>query len=280
MEKLSRVKKYEELRKNIETQHGEDDTGNKLTPFANRLNGINPSLFKKVPISDDIPYVPERERREAYVEEETKAPTNNFKNEYMDDFINEVREYNIKKGNREDMDTQIDILHQLNNVNREKRSHYVEDIQEDLDEPASLTKNEIASQIQSLLNESNHENKEAVEHDRIQALSMEQEETNLQPIIENEVKPILHNLEEETLSIKKISDTQTSQVKEIHHQLIEETQQLRVQMGEYEGEINDLNDGLDHTNKTLNLILFLLIFSLIVVIGIIIFYIFKTGGMF
>ncbi|MEF9961635.1 MAG: hypothetical protein RR863_03710 [Erysipelotrichaceae bacterium] len=280
MEKLSRVKKYEELRKNIETQHGEDDTGNKLTPFANRLNEINPSLFKKVPISDDIPYVPERERRETYVEEETKATTNNFKNEYMDDFINEVREYNIKKGNREDMDTQIDILHQLNNVNREKRSHYVEDIQEDLDEPASLTKNEIASQIQSLLNESNHENKESVEHDRIQALSMEQEETNHQPIIENEVKPILHNLEEETLSIKKISDTQTSQVKEIHHQLIEETQQLRVQMGEYEGEINDLNDGLDHTNKTLNLILFLLIFSLIVVIGIIIFYIFKTGGMF
>ncbi|MEG2907724.1 MAG: hypothetical protein RR945_00790 [Erysipelotrichaceae bacterium] len=273
MEKLSRVKKYEDLRKNIETQHGDDVTGNKLTPFANRLNEINPTLFKKVAVTDDVDYVPERERREVYTETEVEAPVSSFNNEYMDDFINEVREYNIKKGTREDMDTQIDILHQLNNVNREKRSHYVEDIHEEKGDTISLTQNDIASQIQALLKDVDEEkNQPEDEHSFVVETPVD--------VIKEDIKPILHNIKEESVAISNASNNEVLEVKAIHSQLVEETQQLRVQMGEYEGEINDLNDGLDHTNKTLNLILFLLIFSLIVVIGVIIFYVLKTGGIF
>ncbi len=45
-----------------------------------------------------------------------------FTNEYLDDFIKEVRAYNIRKGNRETDNTQADILYQLNAANRAKKN--------------------------------------------------------------------------------------------------------------------------------------------------------------
>ena len=81
-------------------------------------------------------------------------------------------------------------------------------------------------------------------------------------------------LEEE--DVQEIDDVQPDNT--YHKKLIEETQQLRVQMDEYEEELTDLSDGVEKTNKLLNFVLCFLILVLLVVIGFIGYSIWKAGG--
>lgn len=65
----------------------------------------------------------------------------------------------------------------------------------------------------------------------------------------------------------------------MHKKLIEETQQLRVQLDEYEGELSDLSSGVEKNNRILNFILCFLILVLLVIIGFIGYYLWQaTGG--
>ena len=64
MEKLSRVKKYEQLRKEIETEPAEEIKSDQLSQYANRLNEFDPVLFKKMEVKEEV-HVPVREKKEA-----------------------------------------------------------------------------------------------------------------------------------------------------------------------------------------------------------------------
>lgn len=159
MEKLSRVKKYAELRKSIETDNNIDKTlhteENGALEQEETLKKFDSSIFKKVDIKEDGEYTPVREKKEEPLEQPPVDDT--FTNEYLDDFIKEVREYNIRKGTRESDNTQADILYQLNAANRAKRSHYIQEIQEEPqpEEPKKtvLSRDDIALQVQNLLKE-------------------------------------------------------------------------------------------------------------------------------
>ncbi|MBS6373462.1 MAG: hypothetical protein KH431_02460 [Erysipelotrichaceae bacterium] len=268
MEKLSRVKKYEDLRKNIESENpssGDVVSGDKLSSYANKLNTIDPTVFKKMDIKEEN-HIPERERREAYFQDELDTPISSFTNEYLDDFISEVKEYNIRKGTRENEDTEIDILSQLQNVSR-KRSQYVEQIKDPqpvqkLEETNTISRDDIAKQVQELLKE---EKLEPVNDDPIVTKAAEPKESTQVYEKITRPQPVMEAAEVPTDSM--------------HAQLVEETQQLRVQLNEYEGELTDLNDGLDKTNRILNIILCTLIFVLIAVIGVVIYWLVKEGGL-
>ena len=103
-------------------------------------------------IKEDGEYTPVREKKEEPLEQPPVDDT--FTNEYLDDFIKEVREYNIRKGTRESDNTQADILYQLNAANRAKRSHYIQEIQDEPqpEEPKKtvLSRDDIALQVQNL----------------------------------------------------------------------------------------------------------------------------------
>ena len=160
MEKLSRVKKYAELRKSIETDNNIDKTLHTeegvVQEQEETLKKFDSSIFKRVNISSDEEYTPVREKKE---QDSIERPPvdDTFTNEYLDDFIKEVREYNIRKGTRESDNTQADILYQLNAANRAKRSHYIQEIQEEpeAEEPKKtiLSRDDIAMQVQNLLKE-------------------------------------------------------------------------------------------------------------------------------
>ena len=95
-------------------------------------------------------------------------------------------------------------------------------------------------------------------------------------------------IQDEQQPVKKIiqpvvldEDEQPEQVQQtdtMHKQLLEETQQLRVQMDEYEDELTELSDGVEKTNKLLNVLLCFLILVLLVIIGGIIYTIWNAGG--
>lgn len=345
MEKLSRVRKYEDLRKQIENETV--GTGElpqeKIQDYAERLNEIDPSIFKKVTISEEDTYTPERERKmtNSYDSDSTMS---DFRNEYLDDFINEVREYNIKKGNRENENTQIDILNQLNAVSRAKRSDYVQVIADEVNEPInnqtmSLSKEQIAKEVQNLLQEEPVSPEVSTPSEPIRSYIEPSEPVQAEPVLMAEpsipayqepTSPVDLNMtmdilpfgprEGEKPSAKKVQPKPKPQAaaventkqagvqpekrhpfvsrkpkptvvptkeeqleiereKKLQQKLVEETQQLRVQLNEYEDDLNDLSEGVEKTNKMLNIILGCLILALLVIIGIIIFWIVQAGGL-
>lgn len=334
METLSRVKRYEDLRKQIEDDSIGTDTPpeEKLQSYAKRLNEIDPSIFKKVTITEEEPNAPQRERIETSIYDDNDSTMQEFRNEYLDDFINEVREYNIKKGNRESENTQIDILNRLNSVSRAKRSDYIQTIEEDIKEAkqedaAAMNREDIAAQVKSLLEEENtplEGQKVSVEEQKAEEqpqqdvtieasrteLSQEQSEAQSMPkqakklslkkhkdlpVTEiNEVNSNVKNVTEpsekqEKRSVSNKPKPKTVATKELqaevereqrlHQKLVEETQQLRVQLNEYEDDLNDLSEGVEKTNKMLNVILGCLILALLVIIGIIIYWVIQAGGL-
>lgn len=313
MEKLSRVKKYEELRKSIETDNHVDTKEEATLHNDDTLKRFDSSVLKKAEIKEDT-YQPGREKVIEEVKEEA-APQGDeagFTNEYLDDFIREVRQYNIRKGTRECENTQVDILNQLNAVNRAKRTQYVEKIEDEEPEETMvstpvkqiLKKEDIALEVQNLLREDEEpvetpveEAKENEAVDVDQTLLIKDSFSHL----DDEVEETLPPMEEETEEVeeepvqkkrgffkkKKVEETTLEDDEEeedvpvsptIHKKLLEETQQLRVQMDEYEDELTDLSDGVEKTNKLLNFVLCFLILVLLVIIGFIAYSLLKAGG--
>ena len=161
MEKLSRVKKYEDLRKSIEMDNNIDATvqDESLAASENLLKSFDSSVFKKVEIKEEEE-TPKRAKAFDDQAETNKENLNDtFTNEYLDDFIKEVRDYNIRKGNRESEDTEVDILYQLNAANRAKRTRYIQEIKDEVPEMVQespktvLSKEEIAQEVKNLLRE-------------------------------------------------------------------------------------------------------------------------------
>lgn len=248
MEKLSRVKKYEELRKQIDLDINDD------TPNTNR---IEPVLFKKMEITEEK--APRREKEYTII----KDNSDTFVNEYMDDLIKDVKKYNREKGLLQSDVTEIDILNQLKNPSRLRREDYVKTIQEEpkLNEATLIqSKKEIAKQIQDLLNEENE-------------IGMNVSKVEIQ---EQEIEKI-EEIVEQISNEENIEPINEEKIKEIQL-LNEQTQQIKIQMEKHEEEMEELSVGIDKTNKLLNILLVFLIVALCLVIGFTVFVVLKSSG--
>lgn len=288
MEKLSRVKKYESLRKAIEIDNNIDAAeDSKSSELA--LKSFDSSIFKKAAIKEET--APKRAKEEKEVEGKESSTSDTFTNEYLDDFIKEVRDYNIRKGNRQSEDTQVDILYQLNAENRAKRTRYLQEIKDKQDdtiiEPLSdeengkpvLSKEDLAKEVQQLLIDEDVQDStfdEEAQDTDVEELSEKLMQT--QQIDLHQAAALVLPSDDEKEDIEdsvKPNDEEDS----LHKKLIEKTQQLRVQLDEYEGELSDLSSGVEKNNRILNFILCFLILVLLVIIGFIGYYLWQaTGG--
>lgn len=317
MEKLSRVKKYEDLRKSIELDnHVDSPLTEEETSALNTSRGFDSTLLKRVAISDgDEETDAKRAKQDDGLHDAAQSKhdiSDTFTNEYLDDFIREVREYNIRKGNRESEDTQADILYQLNSTNRAKRSHYVQEINEELEEiaPVSnvMSKDEIVAEVQNLLREDPpneeveattdfaDESNSIYDTQSLSYVAASQQEADESPVraaaftedapMINQrfsgekkiIQPVFDDAFEDEEQDERQDTAMDSTKSPLHKKLIEETQQLRVQMDEYEDELTDLSDGVQKTNKLLNFVLCFLILVLLIIIGFIVYSLWKAGG--
>lgn len=240
MEKLSRVKKYEELRNQIDTGVIETSDDKK-----------EPLLFKKL----DIQETPKREK-----EISIKKNEDTFVNEYMDDLIKDVKKYNKEKGLLQSDITEIDILNQLKNPTRLKREDYVKTIEEQpkVDEATLIqSRQEIAMQIQQFLEEEN----EGMNVSKVEASKPEVKEEPIQEEIEDD---------HQTLSLSEHDETL--------QRLNEQTMQMKIKIEKQEEDLADLTQDIDKTNRLLNIILVILILALFAVIGFTVYTILKNGG--
>lgn len=126
MAKYSRTEKYEELRSRLQNNHEEEvlPQTKELAAFENRLKKINDADYEEDKVSADL-HDPIHARRQQYLEEDVSSPnddrvlplfgndpskTSSFDNEYLDDYIKEIKEYNKSKGRTETTDTEMNIL--------------------------------------------------------------------------------------------------------------------------------------------------------------------------
>lgn len=294
MEKLSRVKKYEELRKSIEMDTS-IDTSTDAKANTEALKSFDSSIFKRAQIKEEG--AAKRAKEEEKSEPVQQMDVNDtFTNEYLDDFMKEVREYNIRKGNRESEDTEVDILYQLNAANRAKRTRYVQEIKEEEllerlteDVRPVLSKDEIAQEVQSLLLEEETAQKESKDVEELVNDAMKTQQIDLSQAVSmvgikeeeaNEEAPVsqAETEQEQTTELKEGDVVPQAEKEALQKKLIEETQQLRVQLDEYEDELSDLSSGVEKNNRILNFVLCFLIFVLLVIIGFIVYSIWKAGG--
>lgn len=287
MEKLSRVKKYENLRKAIEIDNNIDSSQDSS---EQALKSFDSSIFKKATIKEDT--APKRAKEEKIDNNEKNSMNDTFTNEYLDDFIKEVRDYNIRKGNRQSEDTQVDILYQLNAENRAKRTRYLQEIKDKQDDDILqslnneenlkpvLSKEDLVKEVQQLLLDDEVENtalNEELQDSDVEELTDKLMQTQ-QIDLHQAAALVLSDDEDEE---EVVDDFVNVDAKEdsLHKKLIEETQQLRVQLDEYEGELSDLSSGVEKNNRILNFILCFLILVLLVIIGFVGYYLWQaTGG--
>ncbi len=290
MEQFSRVKKYEQLRNDIE----QNDTSSNASEQA-ILEITKPQEAKES-------YTPSHEKEVSFIEEnKTPELDSTFKNEYLDSFIQEVREYNIKKGVREYEDTKLDILQQLNSKNRERRASYVEKIEEEPRDVSSETM-EISKQVFDLLNE--EETGVVSEPTAVEEMAetfvsepVIQEEVAMEEVVAKPQEPTVEvqsnrvssELEARIASLESQLVETTQQMKMSQNdreddfdtyskkELIEQTQKLKVQMDEYKDELEGLNTGIDSNNKLLNIIITILIVALLAVIGVVVYWLVSGG---
>ncbi len=267
MEIKSRVKKYEKKREGIHELKSETSFTKQL--FSNQEGE-----------QAQTAYTPARERKSS---EETypsfEEPTT-FKNEYLDSFIQEVKEYNLQKGNRRHEDTKIDILEQLNAKNN--RTRYIEKEQtiyndiEKVEEVDTSSTDIISEQIQELLSQSDdaHTN-ESVVADTLIASEVETPEIDeklTQRINELEAK-IEHTMElnSELLKHQEVSEEESNE------NLVEQTTQMKIEINEYKEKVSGLNKEVSSNNRLLNVIITIQVIALLGIIAAVVYWLMMGG---
>lgn len=142
METLSRVKKNQVLRDTIENDREEELVSPALSSYAERLNKINPMLTRSSESSSNSSYQALHSRREKSLNLESakvQSINDTFEPNYINEFLEEVRNYNLKKGYRTEFDTDLEILnkHEVNEVKREDitsvlNSHKSDDLTQEI----------------------------------------------------------------------------------------------------------------------------------------------------
>lgn len=229
MERKSRVSRFQELRDQmLETQIE---------------NEKNVDLSQEVEFEEAPVYQPVREK----VATTPDFKVDNFHNEYLDEFIREVKEYNIKKGTAVSQDTQINVLKGLTQT-EEERDNYVEEIH---NEPIL---EDIFQQVEALIDPS-------VELESIV------EEVNHNPVevvpptpVQEEVAPILNVRHENEES------------------LLDQTRKIEIKIDEYKENVHEISNKVNRTNIVLNMIVAILILLIIIIVGIAIYWALNLRG--
>ncbi len=137
MATLSRTEKYKKLRQELQNDNGSEISTPELSRIEKRLNRIDSNNFAKpqeygnrnydaaharTPIS--IPEKPAEKPEEPLFDLglfKNDTYTSRYDNDYLDQYIREVKQYNIDQGNAVSDNTQVNILRNLNDSAQGRR---------------------------------------------------------------------------------------------------------------------------------------------------------------
>lgn len=246
MSKYSRVKKYEDLRNNIEIEK------NELGELAKQ----NPSA-----VLFDHKHEPKTNVSNVQTEafEDASGPST----DYIDEYIKEAKVYNIERGLRNAENTQLNILNQMNII-PQRTNEYFEEL---VEQPQTFE--EISTKVLEMTGELN-------------VIDDTEEELNLDDVIKNlssqedEIeKSFVESAFLDSMEPQFVESTMNLEESKI---LLEETKQLRLVVEEYGEEVEELHDDVKKTHSILNWILGFIIFGFFLLIIVVVLWIVRMGG--
>lgn len=308
MTKYSRIKKYEDLRSKLQNDSESDIKSAALNSYVDRLTNSTKSVAHNQSTSNygHDPIHQRRENSNSFVDDpqqfskvsaESKDASfsmntfkgyqpNVFQNDYLNEYLNEVKQYNIDQGNAFSENTEVDILRTIRGeskpapipnkpfVDEPEVDHFntsrdlfetgttkipffdnsvanVPDYSEfskttGTEQPTKkMTKTDIAAEVQSLIRDQSVQQQPTF--DSTDSFSI----------------PVSQHLE---------ADRTTRQ------QLLNETTQMRAQLDDYEENLSDVSEKMQHTNTVLNIVLIVLIIALVAMLCVVIYWILSSRG--
>ncbi len=331
MAKYSRVSKYEDLRNRLQNDTDTKIESKDLSRFEKKLNEINSNNFEAPQNTyEDEGYDPIHARRKQYLDnsndivtprtsEEPKAEqikpiqhesTSSYNNDYLNDYIREVKKYNMEQGNAYSTNTDLNVLHSIKkdeppvvpnkpyveekkydsnpfysyrdedsasiptmNTNKQRQDssytseipsfksskrtfeEFMDDDNDELD-TSTMTKEDIAAEVQSL----------------IRGQELESKSNSTSYATSNSNKKVAKKSHSDTLDFHLEAERNARQ------QLLNETTQMRAQLDNYEDNLSEVSSKMQHTDRMVSNVLVVLIIVLVVVLLVVIYWILNANG--
>lgn len=198
METLSRVKKYQALRNEIENDREEELVSPALSSYAERLNKIDPLLSKQSTQGRNESYEALHFRREQAIDTKDEFVDKPLETDYIQEFLEEVRNYNLSKGYRKEFDTELDILKKHGPVGL-TASEAIKPLRDD-----SPVNDDLTLQIKTLIENDFEEAEEASNSNEPEELTQVLEETQKLRIQLSDYEKELVNMNESVLSSHRV----------------------------------------------------------------------------
>lgn len=311
MATLSRTKKYQDLRNRLQHDTNADALStNDLSRFQKRLNEIDSQNFSYTENASSDSHNAEHARnlntqqqtqqplrrhkqtqdKDPFANVSFSANENNdvtFDNDYLDQYIREVKQYNIDQGNAASENTSLNILKQIerNNSATPKKPYpssnsHTADIpflssqssssnrsyqdvkqpssQEDTQPTQAMSKEDIMQEVQNLVNGTSS------------SYTQPQPEDPSSPFVNDYESKNDSFMSTDTFNRRLEADRTTRQ------QLLNETTQMRAQLDDYEDNLSEVSDKMRQTNRILNIVLVILIIALAMIVGVVIYWIITS----
>lgn len=268
----SRMKKFEQLRQDILNENATNNnyTNESLKQFAQKLANAGIDVDKNNVYKESKDYVPHHQKtnnqnfESKVVDNSNQVNVNlnnndfNSNNDYMSDFLSEVKAYNLEKGYRQEEDTKANLLHELN-IKPEIRPF-----------GHNYQNNELFDNVNSdekieQDNYSLHEQKE-IDDISLKVESMSNEDFDISKTMDNEI--IQYN--------EQITDDNSKLQTIIYNQ----TQELKTDVINQKRDIDAVNNKIDRVNLILNITLGILFVVVVVVLLVFVYQLLKINGVF
>ncbi len=293
MEKLSRVKKYARLREELMNDAETQVASSELSPFAARLNRIDAAQFDKMDSFEKQEHDPVHLRREAYFDhpEASKAAEEEnsmaFNNEYLDEYINEVKQYNKDHGYLTSENTAKNIL---NGIKKESDYQYISSLDEIKTEPSfeetteipsfgrKLDASTISMEVKNLLETTAEKDTQAdLQVSQTKEVDLSKASSAGLTFIPSMDELRTFPNEEQTDKLNTVEE-ELKKEKQLREKLMNETVQMRSQLEGYDKELSEVNDSVTTANRILNVVLIILILAMLVVGGVLFYWILLDRG--
>jgi len=210
-----------------------------------------------------------------------------IKDHFMDDILLEAKKYSVDMGQRAAIDTTATILSELTQSEQEPVAF---ELEETADDSFDL---EFAAEIEGLLNDPATENVEEAEvveepeelqaqieaiiNDNITAPFFEEDE-EVEEVVENTQNNSIISHEIERDDYMELT-MKLDQERIFREEMMQKTKQMKLQLDEYETELNTVSNKVSHTNMVLNFVLILLILALFCLLGFIAYWALVDRGL-
>ncbi|MCR4950344.1 MAG: hypothetical protein K6A40_03350 [Solobacterium sp.] len=283
------MEKYKNLRDGLQNDTGNETATKELSRFERRLNRIDAQNFQAPRdfMEDEHeaqharveqPAEPLLSRRQARKEPsfdkgffEDNENDSTFDNDFLDQYIREVKQYNIDQGNAVSDNTRVNVLNNIKGAVRNETPAPLKPYPTQRKQPDTA---DIPFKNSMRRNQESFENTE-----KIPVVSQYEEEpqARTKEDIMAEVQNLVNGVKKQ--GYLKEDDPADAYDKNLEadrasrQQLLNETTQMRAQLDDYEDNLNEVNDKMRQTNRILNIVLIVLILALITILGIVIYWI-------